>query len=623
MMRPFVSLLLPSLLACGAVAAAQPAFEETWESLSTHEVPEWFMDAKFGIYTHWGVYAVPAHGSEWYPRNMYQKNNGVHKHHVATWGPLSEFGYKDFIPMFTAPKFDAEDWAEVFERSGAKFAGPVAEHHDGFSMWASEVNRWNVGDMGPKRDITGELVAALRKRGLKIITSFHHAFNIQGYYAAEGDWDTADPEYHDLYGKFEDQEEAHDRWLAKVKEVIDKYQPDQIWYDFGLAKIPDEYKRRMAAYYYNQEAEWGKPVIITRKGDHLPEGVGVLDIERGKMEGQAPFLWQTDDSAATNSWGWVENLRLKPAEELVHEIVDIVSKNGVLLLNVAPHADGSIPEDQKALLYEVGDWLRVNGDGIYGTRPWEIQGEGPNLFDRGRGLGSHAQGQVDFTGEDLRFTRKGSDIYIICLGWPEGDLRPAFVHVADSADDARVTLLGHGGDVEHHVSADGRLTIRLPKLAEAARPCSHAYTLKLSGFEVEPSTEVAFVSPSAVTLAADKAVLDGEKLGTETRGERVNIGFWDNPAESIHWLVRIAEPGDYLIRGEFAAGAGGTTLAVEVAGKSLVAPVRKANGWDDASLTDMGTLTFEEPGVYHLVLRAADADNWRAVNVWRLQLAPG
>ncbi|HJN18987.1 MAG TPA: alpha-L-fucosidase, partial [Armatimonadota bacterium] len=392
---PVRSLLLvvigASLLASSALAQQPKTYDATWDSLSKHPVPEWFADAKFGIYAHWGAYSVPAFGSEWYARNMYQSKSGVHKHHLANWGDPSEFGYKDFIPMFTAPRFDAEEWADLYERSGAKFAGPVAEHHDGFSMWASDVNRWNVGDMGPRRDVTGELVAALRKRGLKIITSFHHAFNIQGYYAAEEGWDTADPRYGDLYGKFEDPAEAHDRWLAKIVEVIDAYQPDQIWFDFGLAKIPDDYKTRMAQYYYGKEREWGKPVIITRKGDHLPDGVGVLDIERGKMEEKPDFLWQTDDSVSTNSWCHVENLNVKPAEELVHELIDIVSKNGVLLLNVAPHADGSIPDDQQKLLIGIGDWLRVNGEAIYGTRPWAIHGEGPNLFDRGRGLGGHAQ----------------------------------------------------------------------------------------------------------------------------------------------------------------------------------------------------------------------------------------
>jgi alpha-L-fucosidase len=289
-----VLLLLP-ILVCIAIfyapaAFSKSAYSEDWQSLCKHPVPEWFTDAKFGIYAHWGIYSVPAFESEWYPRNMYIKDSSVNKHHVATYGPLSQFGYKDFIPQFKAEKFDADAWADLYERAGAKFAGPVAEHHDGFSMWASKVNRWNSKDMGPKRDVTGELVEALRKRGIKIVASFHHAYNLQGYYTPVEGADTADPEYKDLYGQFKDQKLAYDRWLIKIQEVIDAYQPDQIWFDFGLADVPDEYKRKMAAYYYNKEAEWGKEVIITRKGDHLPEGVGVLDIERGKMEKAAPFL---------------------------------------------------------------------------------------------------------------------------------------------------------------------------------------------------------------------------------------------------------------------------------------------------------------------------------------------
>ena len=160
---------------------ADGRWQADWKSLSKHEIPEWFQDSKLGIYAHWGVYSVPAFGNEWYPRRMYLPKDKAHKHHVETWGPLAKFGYKDFIPMFTAEKFDAEQWAELYELAGARFAGPVAEHHDGYSMWASQVNRWNAKDKGPKRDITGELVTALRKRGIKIITSFHHGYNIQGY----------------------------------------------------------------------------------------------------------------------------------------------------------------------------------------------------------------------------------------------------------------------------------------------------------------------------------------------------------------------------------------------------------------------------------------------------------
>ncbi len=465
---------------------AQGPWETNWDSLTQHEIPEWFKDAKFGIYAHWGLYSVPAYGNEWYPRNMYQKGSGTYKHHVAKYGDPSKFGYKDFLPDFKAEKFDAEAWAELYAKAGAKFAGPVAEHHDGFSIWASKVNRWNVGDKGPQRDITGELVKALRRRDIKIITSFHHAFNIQGYYKAEESWDTADPAYADLYGQFEDRTLAYDRWLIKLKEVIDAYQPDQIWFDFGLQKVPDEYKHKMVAYYYNHEAKWGRPVIITRKGTHLPEGVGALDIERGKMSGMGKELWQTDDSVATNSWCYVTGLKLKPTEELVHELIDIVSKNGILLLNVAPKADGSFPEDQRKQLLALGDWLKVNGEAIYATRPWKFHGEGPHLFDRGRGLGKITQDQVAFVAEDIRYTQSktGDTLYAIALGMPHETLTLTAVKVNKAGPNAIVSLLGDGG-LPYSVNAKKQLVLDVSGLSASNAPCQYAYSFKLTGFELD------------------------------------------------------------------------------------------------------------------------------------------
>ncbi len=475
---------------------AKGRWQADWESLSKHEIPEWFQDSKLGIYAHWGVYSVPAFGNEWYPRRMYLVKDKAHKHHLETWGPLAKFGYKDFIPMFTAEKFDADQWAELYEMAGARFAGPVAEHHDGYSMWASQVNRWNAKDTGPRRDITGELVKALRKRGIKIITSFHHGFNFQGYYTSIEGADTADPAYGDLYGKFDDEKVALDRWLLKLKEVIDAYQPDQIWFDFGLAKIPDEYKQRMAAYYYNHEAQWGKPVIITRKGTHLPEGVGALDIERGKMTGMGEELWQTDDSVATNSWCYVEGLKLKSSEELVHELIDIVAKNGVLLLNVAPKADGSFPEDQKTQLKAIGDWLRVNGEAIYATRPWKFHGEGPRLFDRGRGLGKIRQEQVAFTAEDIRYTQSkdGKTLYAILLGLPADKVTLTAVRVDKTGPDAQVSLLGNDGTLPFTANEKKQLVVDTTSVSAANAPCKFAYSLKLAGFELD-------IQPDAVQEA--------------------------------------------------------------------------------------------------------------------------
>jgi len=602
---------------------AQGQWDTTWESLTQHEIPEWFADAKFGIYAHLGVYCVSGFGNEWYPRLIYQENQKAFEHHRKTYGDQSEFGYKDFVPMFTLEKFDPAEWAQLYKDSGAKFAGPVAEHHDGFSMWASTVNRWNVGQMGPKRDIAGELIRELRQRDLKIITSFHHAFNIQGYYTAKEGWDTADPQYGDLYGfpTMEDRTLARDRWLIKLKEVIDRYQPDQIWFDFGLGKIPDSYKQKMAAYYYNHEKIWGKPVIITRKNEYLPEGVGVLDIERGWTSGIAADLWQTDDSTAHNSWSWVQGLRVKTPAEMVHELIDIVSKNGVLLLNVCPKADGTITTEQQTVLREMGRWLKVNGEAIYATRPWDVYGEGPTHTEKEGGFLETMQ----YTSRDIRYTRSkdGKTLYAIAMGWSQDDILLRFVQIDRAGPGAKVELLGHDQPLSFTVNDSKQLSIKIPALSESQRPCRHAYAFKITGFTTTLSPEALFILPGAVTLKAENAVLEGQKIGTEEKNAGVtNIGFWDNPGERVHWLLYIKKAGAYNVVGDFATPHNGALLTVEVSGQRVPFSVSNTGGWDEPALTDIGTVRFAEPGVYHLVLRATDRNNWRAVNVWNIKLAP-
>jgi alpha-L-fucosidase len=597
-----------------------------WDSLSKHEIPEWFKDAKFGIYAHWGVYSVPAHVNEWYPRRMYRPGDrGVFEHHRQTYGDQSKFGYKDFVPMFTAQKFDAQAWADLYEKAGAKFAGPVAEHHDGFSMWASKVNRWNVRDMGPKRDITGELVAALRQRDIKIIASFHHAFNIQGYYTPGEGWDTTDPQYADLYGRFKDRTLAHDRWLIKLKEAIDAYQPDQIWFDFGLRSIPDEYKRKMAAYYYNHESKWDKPVIITRKGNHLPEGVGALDIERGKMTGMGNALWQTDDSVATNSWCWVTGLNLKSPKELIHELIDIVSKRGVLLLNVCPKADGTIPDDQRKQLLAMGDWLKVNGEAIYATRPWIIHGEGPNLLDRGRGLGGHRQEQVQFTAEDIRYTRSkdGKRVYAIALGRPENQLTLTTVRVVAAGQKAKVTQLGSDERLTFSVNSKKQPVIQVPPLENSERPSDVAYSFCLDGFKLDVQPEARFQSVEILVLKPDRAELFGRSLRLDTKGNRPKITNWKDPTAHVHWLVNVFQAGTYRVRGEFGSMAPQAEKVVaEVDGQSLNFCVPDTGGPQKPVMVEMGRAEFSQPGVYHLELRVADPVTWNGVSVYNVQFVP-
>lgn len=418
-------------------------FEESWESLArVNEEPEWFKDAKFGIYFHWGVYSVPAYGSEWYPRSMHTKGFGAYEHHLEKYGPTSEFGYQDFVPMFSAESFDPEQWAELFARAGARFAGPVAEHHDGFAMWDSETTPWNSMDKGPKRDITGELEKAIRAKGLKFMTSFHHARHLQRYKGREQEILTReknvhyqfrnshyplypgtpptldDPELNYLYGNIPEPQWLEELWFAKLVEVIDNYSPDLIYFDSWLNYIPDSMRLKFCAYYLNHAQEAGKEVVITRKQEDLPLDCSVDDFEKSRQNHLAEKAWMCDETISNGSWCYTENLHVKPAKGHLHVLIDIVSKNGVLLLNISPKADGSIPDDQQQVLLEMGDWLERFGEAIYSTRPWHTFGEGPTAEPEGDHLSNEFQ-MLKYTSRDIRYTSSGSTVYAIMLGKPE------------------------------------------------------------------------------------------------------------------------------------------------------------------------------------------------------------
>ena len=297
--------LVFGILLLGCTGTPEPkTFEPDWESLSKHEAaPEWFRDAKLGIYFHWGVYSVPAYGNEWYPRWMHFEGDKTYEHHLEKYGHPSEFGYHDFIPMFKAENFDADEWADLFVKAGARFAGPVAEHHDGFSMWDSDATPWNSADMGPKRDITGELAVALRERDMKLITTFHHAKHLQRYKdSAQEELESQetrrgkfrmshypyieglppvseDKELKYLYGNIPEDQWLEEVWFGKLKEVIDQYQPDIIWFDSWLDQIPEEYQQKFSAYFLNEAEKWQKEVVIVRKQDDLPLNYTVDDLE--------------------------------------------------------------------------------------------------------------------------------------------------------------------------------------------------------------------------------------------------------------------------------------------------------------------------------------------------------
>jgi alpha-L-fucosidase len=468
-------------------------YRADWESLQKFEAPEWYKDAKFGIFIHWGVYSVPAFGSEWYPRMMYVEGSPEYRHHIETYGKQDKFGYKDLIPMFKGEHFDPAAWAELFKKAGAKYVVPVAEHHDGFAMYDSGLSDWTVAKMGPHRDTTGELAKAVRAAGLHFGVSSHrveHNFFLGPGRAITSD--VNDPQYAMLYGPahnwlmnpwgtplnndftYVSSAWAND-WLARSAELVEKYHPDIVYFDWWIGQAAIRANlARFAAFYYNGSLKYGDHVgVINYKDYAMQEHSGVLDLERGQLGDIRPLYWQTDTSVSNKSWGYIENDTFKSPQFVVDQLIDIVSKNGNLLLNIGPRSDGTIPEQVQQVLLDVGAWLTVNGEAIYGTRPWRTYGEGPTKVTAGS---FHDTDVANFKPEDFRFTAKGDALYIIGLAWPasgEAVVR-SLATIVGSKPVASVDLLGGDPSLHFEQRGDG-LHVHLP----ARPPAKYAYVLRV------------------------------------------------------------------------------------------------------------------------------------------------
>jgi len=427
-----VFLVLPIIIGTISAQPQKQKFQPNFLSLEkANPVPEWFKDAKLGIYFHWGVYSVPAFANEWYPRNIYIKGSAENKHHIATYGDPSEWPYNNFITgakdkqgnfVQFAPKlkseggkFDPEEWARLFADAGAKFAGPVAEHHDGFSMWASKVNPWNAKDKGPKLDLVGLLSNAIRKHHMKVMFSMHHAYNITGYY--EHVPPTDNPDLQKLFGQ-QGKEKNEAYWLAKHKEIIDNYRPDIIYQDFNLHIISQSTLLKFLSYYYNKAAGWNKEVVATYK-DGLNKKCAVLDYERGGPADITDNYWLTDDAISSSSWCYTEGIGYYSKQQILHAFIDRISKNGNMVLNISPKADGTIPQEQQDVLYAMGAWLKKYGEAVYATRAWDKFGEGPTKMGAAYGV---MTAPTAGTAKDVRFTRSKDKtiLYAILLGWDQG-----------------------------------------------------------------------------------------------------------------------------------------------------------------------------------------------------------
>lgn len=471
----------------------QMIFQPTWNSLKTYGIPAWFREAKFGIYTHWGVYSVPAKGPNvtWYPYNMYREGTPQYEYHQKTYG--AQFGYKDFIPMFTGEKFDPDEWAELFKQSGAQYAGPVGEHHDGFCMWNTRYSGWNAARMGPKRDVVGLLEKAIRRQNMRFLVALHHYENWWFYPHWKKEFDTSDPRYAGLYGEphnldgkigaelshddFSGQDQPNQRfmetWKAKILELIDNYQPDALWFDFGLRAVPESYKQDFLAYYYNHAMKQGKEVVVIYKWHDLPPGVGVVDLELGRFEDLTYHDWITDTTVDDGSgWAYMKDARYKTTTNLVHYLIENVSKNGNLLLNVGPKPNGEIPLQAGKLLRGMGDWLKVNGEAIFGTTAWMNYGSGPTRMEKAGYFMEDKE--VHYTAKDIRYTAKDDALYAICLGWPQEPVLLKECKTLFPAEIRSVRMLGLDEDLKWSLTGEG-----LRVIPPAYKPCEHAYTFKI------------------------------------------------------------------------------------------------------------------------------------------------
>ncbi|MBV9850288.1 MAG: alpha-L-fucosidase [Armatimonadetes bacterium] len=470
--------------------AAGP-FAPTWESLRQFQCPEWFRDAKLAFWSHWGPQSVPMYG-DWYARHLYVEGHDQYRHHWRVYGHPSQVGYKDIVPLWRAENFDPDGLMRLFVEAGAKYFVGQIMHHDNFDNFDSAHQRWNSVNVGPKRDITGLWRDAARAHGLPFGFSEHLGASFNWFGVNKGSdtagpyagvpYDGNDPEFADLYyrnqgyslerGWYTDNTEFHRHWFARIKDAIDKYGPDLLYSDGGVPF--GETGLRLIAHLYNTSAahHGGVNRAVYSQKDTDPEvyAVGVLDIERGQRGDIAEHPWQTDTSVGD----WFYNVRdvYKTPRHVLEMLVDIVSKNGNLLLNIPQRPDGTIDDECAHLLRRMAAWMPAHGEGLFGSRPWDVAGEGPTSA----ASGAFKEDAVDWTPEDFRFTRRGATLYAYQMRWPENG--QAVIRALASGRAHRVTavrLLGHA-DVPFQQTGEG-LTITLSPLPPGDGPHGFAVTL--------------------------------------------------------------------------------------------------------------------------------------------------
>ncbi len=614
--------------------AAGP-FQPTLDSLKQYQYPDWYRDAKFGIWAHWGPQAVPMAG-DWYARHMYEPGNAQYKHHLENYGHSSTNGYKEIIALWKAEKWDPDRLMSLYKKAGARYFVSMGSHHDNFFLWDSKIHRWNAVEMGPKRDVVGDWQKAAKKYGLRFGVSEHLGASFTWFQSSHGSdktgpmagvpYDGANPQYQDLYhfpadpkdkGWYSNNPRWQQIWFNSIKELVDHYQPDLLYTD-GAAPFGNEVGRSLISHLYNNDLKNRGRLEAVYTCKQKSEGRWIEDLERGVMPGINPYPWQTDTSIG--DWYYNKNWKFRPVSWSIHMLVDIVSKNGNLLLNVVQRPDGSLDAEVEQALEQMAAWMAIHGEAIYGTRPWLAYGEGAV-----KARGGNFREDFAYTARDIRFTTKGDTLYAIALGWPtNGQLVIQSLAKPDGEPVNAITsinLLGYRGNLKWSQTTDG-LVVTLP----AQKPSEYTVGLKITGNSLKPIQVAEVIEPirgdtqGHLLLTAERAELHGDQIKQEAQGGQPNIGFWDRANEWIFWKVQFARPGAYRAMAACATPHRDSRLVMEAAGQTLAGIVPTTQGFADFRDVNLGTLVIKQAGEQTVALRPAESKSWKAINLRQVKL---
>ena len=618
--------------------AAGP-YAGTMDSLTNYSCPNWFRDAKFGIWAHWGPQAVPEEG-DWYARQMYQQGSKDYNDHLARWGHPSTNGWKDIIPLWKAENWNPEKLMALYKKAGAHYFVSMGTHHDDFFLWNSPLHRWNAVNYGPHRDVVAAWQKAAKANGLPFGVSEHLGASFTWFQDAHGSdrtgplagvpYDGANSNNWDLYhfpaapgdnGWYSTNPRWQQQWYNEIKELVDQYHPDLLYSDGGVAfGNENEVGLSQIANFYNDNLQHHHGKLTAIYNCKQPSnGRWVQDYERGVGGGIDPYPWQCDTSIG--DWFYNKHWKYQPLSWTVQMLVDITSKNGNLLLNVVLHPDGSLDPEVITMLQQLADWTAINGEAIFGTRPWLVFGEGP-VKAKGGAFGE----KFAYSAKDIRFTTKGKTLYAIALGWPD-DGRMVIKSLAktDTSDQNvihRVELLGHHGKLKFTQTADG-LTVELPAEKLSDLTCS----LRITGSNLQPVAIAvdSLVRPDAegrLTLTADGATLHGDQIRLEEKGGKADIGWWNNRDESVSWTAQVAKAGAYKVSAVVATLPGEARFSVDVGDQSISAAVPATGDWGQFATIDLGLINIKEVGKVEVKVHAKAGVEWQPININALQLTP-